>query len=108
MQIVLFKHVHLLNKNESENMTTRKSNQEPESIESILKSLSIPAPWIETRGPKMKYFFHHLKPGQVEKKEVAKKKARTIQVSMKQAANRQGFDVSIQNHGDYLLIRRNK
>ena len=68
----------------------------------------IPPPWVETRGRKWKYFFHTMKKGEIIKREVSLSKARSVQVSIKQAANKQGFDVTIQNHGRFLLIRRNK
>lgn len=86
----------------------KKFNKKLESIEDILKELQIAPPWTETRGPKRKYFFHTMKKGEVIKKPVPLKKARNIQVSMKQAANNQGLDISIQNHGSFLLIRRNR
>lgn len=89
-------------------MNYRNSNKKVETIEDILKSLKIVPPWRETRGPKPKYFFHTMKKGDVLKKEVPLKRARGIQIAMKHAANRQGFDVTIQNHGSFLLIRRNK
>jgi hypothetical protein len=89
-------------------MISNYSNKKIESIDDILKSLDLAPPWIETRGPKRKYFFHTMKKGEVIKKAVPLKHARTIQTSMKQAANKQGIDISIQNHGRFLLIRRNK
>jgi hypothetical protein len=89
-------------------MVSKFSNKKVESIEDILRSLDLAPPWVETRGPKRKYFFHTMKKGEIIKKPVPLKYARSIQVSMKQAANKQGIDVSIQNHGRFLLIRRNK
>jgi len=84
-------------------------NKKLESIEDILRKLDlIPPPWVETRGRKWKYFFHTMKKGEIIKREVSLSKARSVQVSIKQAANKQGFDVTIQNHGRFLLIRRNK
>lgn len=83
-------------------------SKDPESMADILESLNISAPWRESRGRKPKYFFHHLAPGQVEKRSVPLAKARTIQTAMKQAANRQHIKITIQNKGNFLLIRRNK
>lgn len=83
------------------------TNKKIESIEEILRSLNIPAPWTETRGPKYKYFFHTMRKGEIVRRPVSLKKARAIQTAMKRSAERQGFDVNIQNHGNYLLIRRN-
>ena len=86
----------------------KKWNKKIQSIEEILRELNLVPPWIETRGPKRKYFFHTMKKGQVIKKDVPVCRSRNIQVSIKQAANKQGFDVTVQNHGSYLLIRRNR
>ena len=87
---------------------SRKSNQKIETISDILRQLNIPPPWEETRGPKYKYFFHTMKRGDIIKKEVPLRRARNIQTAMILSAKKQGFDVTIQNHGSYLLIRRNK
>lgn len=84
------------------------SNQEPQSIEEILRELDLVPPWKESRGRKMKYFFHQMKPGEVVKHFVSMKKSRAVQVAIKNAANRQKFDVTVQNHGRFLLIRRNR
>lgn len=89
-------------------MISKFSNKKIESIDDILRSLDLAPPWIETRGPKRKYFFHTMKKGEVIRKQVSLKRARTIQTAMKQAANKQGIDISIQNHGSFLLIRRNR
>jgi hypothetical protein len=85
-----------------------KKNQDFESIGSILLTGSQVLEWSETRGPKEKYFFYGMKRGEIRKKNVDPKKARTIQTSMKNAANRQGVPVTIQNHKTYLLIKRTK
>lgn len=89
-------------------MISKYSNKKVESIDDILRSLDLAPPWRETRGPKHKYFFHTMKKGEVVKKAVPLNRARNIQTSMKQAANKQGIDISIQNHGNFLLIKRNK
>lgn len=89
-------------------MHGRKTNGLFETPGEILRGLNILPAWGETRGPKPKYFFHHLRPGQIERKTVSLNRARSIQTSIKQAANRQGYDITIQNHGTYLLIKRNK
>ena len=79
-----------------------------EAIGGILKSGLSLAVWNETRGNKQKYFFHLMQKGEIRRKEVKPEKARSIQSSMKQAANRQGIFITIQNHGNYLLIKRTK
>lgn len=86
----------------------KKSNKKFETIEDILRRLDLVPPWMESRGRKWKYFFHTMRKGEIIKKAVSLKKARAIQCAMKHAANRQGFDVSIQNKGSFLLIRRNR
>lgn len=84
-------------------------NQEPEKVGDILRSLDLfPAPWIETRGRKRKYFFHHMKPGQVDKIKCFMKKARAIQTAIKKAANEQGFKIMTQNRGNYIAVKRIK
>lgn len=81
---------------------------QPESIQEILKGLGIAAPWIESRGRKPKYFFHTMKPGEIITRPVSLQKGRTIQTSMKNAANRQGIKITIQNKGTFLKIKRIK
>lgn len=80
----------------------------PESTADILKGLGIQAPWIESRGRKPIYFFHDMQPGQIKIKNVPLKKARSIQTSIKNAANRQGIKITIQNKGTFLKIKRIK
>lgn len=83
-------------------------NKELESLGSVLtRSLDI-LKWKETRGPKEKYKFYQMQKGEVRKKNCDPRKARSIQSSMKQAANRQGVAVTIQNHKTFLLIKRTK
>ena len=86
----------------------QKFNKEIEPMSEILKSLNIPAPWIEARGRKPKYFFHQMQPGEIITRAVSLQKARTIQTAMKQAANRQGIEITIQNKGTFLKIKRIK
>lgn len=86
----------------------KEKNKDPESIGSVLLGALEVIGWKETRGPKEKYFFYQMQKGEVRKKNVDPKSARTIQSSMKQAANRQGVSVTIQNHKTFLLIKRNK
>ena len=84
-------------------------SKEPESIGSILKDLNLIQTWDETRGKKRKYYFEHMKRGEIRKKIILfGQKSRVIQTSMKQAANRTGILITIQNHGSYLLIKRIK
>lgn len=80
-------------------------NKKLESTHDILNQLGIVAPWKEARGRKPKYFFHTMQPGQIIEKPVALNKARAIQTAMKNAANRQGFKVTIQNKGNFLRIK---
>lgn len=84
-------------------------SSDPASIQEILQGLGIVSNEMqETRGRKKKYFFYHLKKGEQEKKKVTLSKARAIQTAMKNAANRDGIKVIIQNHGTFLLIKRIK
>ena len=83
--------------------------REPQAIQEILSGLKIVSDEMrETRGRKKKYFFYHLQKGEHFKKIVPLSKGRTIQTAMKNAANRDGIKIMIQNHGTYLLIKRIK
>lgn len=79
-----------------------------EAVGSVLKKLGIVPEWNETRGRKKKYVFSHIKKGEIYKKIVEKEKAKTIQSAMIRAAKSEGVPVTIQNHGNYLLVKRIK
>jgi hypothetical protein len=83
---------------------------EPSKISDIMASMNLPgaALWRETRGRKKKYTFYHLAPGEIQRVAVPIKKAHTIQTAMRRAARIEGVNVTIQNHGTFLLIRRKK
>jgi len=83
---------------------------EPERVSNILSTMNLPdaALWRETRGRKKKYTFYHLAPGEIQRVTVPLKKAHFIQTAMKRAARNEGVHVTIQNHENYLLIKRKK
>ena len=83
-------------------------NKKLEPMNLIFNSLGIEPPWLETRGRKPKYFFHHLQPGQIETRAVNPTKAKAIQTALKNAATRQGIRITTQNKKTYIKIKRIK
>jgi len=62
-----------------------------------------PETWKETRGRKTKYDFSKIS---YAKFPVDPTRARATADALRQAAKRQGCRASVQNHGDFLLVKK--
>jgi len=88
----------------------QREEKAPEKISTFMLKNAFPCAeiWRETRGRKKKYFFDQIEPGKVLYFSVAVQKARNIQTAMKRAARKEKVKIEIQNHGTYLLIKKNR